>query len=376
MKPNGNMVVTHTEYCGAVNHTRTGPAGSYLGATRSMEVPLKLPMNPGDGRTFPWLTGVASRFEKYQFTRLSFTYEPTCSTLENGSVALCPIYDPADPMPTDRGVLYNTEGIQRGVVYRRHVLTVPATRLRWKDTMFVREQHEGLQSNESLRATDLGYLAVTLTDTNNKITYGDLFVTYTVELIGPRVGHRSAKCAHITRSDFTTHTGETNVHPAPFGLLPADHADSRQHHSGADTVMTSFYNDTISNIGPTGEVAQCNRLEFLEPFSGLVNLHSRAKQTAINDPLAIMFNDVATDGLEGMSRIEGEKDEHKPWAAVEILHGIKDGVKAIHGVVKVVAQAGDVLDMAWKGLTGDAVEDVALSLSDVSPELIALSGLV
>lgn len=181
--PDGGMLIHHREFCGTLNHETSKPAYHHPDSNEKVSAsPFKLPINPGDGRTFPWLAGLSGRFEKYRFRSLKFSYQPTCSTLENGGVALCPIYDPADPVPTSRSDLMNAEGAARGAVYRPLNLSVPSSKMRHNDTMYIREFHEELVDEAELRTTDLGYIAAILTDTNtaetDSMNYGDIFVEY------------------------------------------------------------------------------------------------------------------------------------------------------------------------------------------------------
>lgn len=374
MKSEGTMVITHTEYAGTVN-----PAVITVGAlndtnTRLSHVPLKLMINPGDGRTFPWLNGVASRFEKYKFTHLEIQYEPTCSTLESGGVALCPVYDPADPLPRDRHILYNTEGVVRGVVYDKLKLIVPKQRLRPNDTLFVRETHEGLMDENELRLSDLGYFAVSLSDTSAAINYGDIFLKYTVELTSPRVGRRSAKCGRYTLSN-ASNTPNTNVHPSAFG--PVDPND-RTNHSAGDTLMYSvdFDENTYTNPNTTYHY-DTNTVTFHEPFTGLMSYHyDQAGPSSNSLPWGLIINGQKDDGTDGhMVPVEGKKHK-KPWAKTKFIKGIKNAYDGAMWLIDVAAEAGDSLEMAWDAISGETPMEVIMTLNDVAPEVIELAGLV
>jgi len=56
-------------------------------------------VNPGDVDTFPWLSGIANRYEKYKFKMLKFIYVPQCSTATAGTVSLVFDFDPNDAPP-------------------------------------------------------------------------------------------------------------------------------------------------------------------------------------------------------------------------------------------------------------------------------------
>lgn len=48
---------------------------SDLSASASFQ-PGSRRINPGDADVFPWLSGIASRYEKYKFRKLKFTMVP------------------------------------------------------------------------------------------------------------------------------------------------------------------------------------------------------------------------------------------------------------------------------------------------------------
>lgn len=58
-------------------------------------------INPADGATFPWLSGVARKYEKYRFRKLKFTMVPHAPTTASGTLGMYVDYDPSDvPAPT------------------------------------------------------------------------------------------------------------------------------------------------------------------------------------------------------------------------------------------------------------------------------------
>lgn len=58
--------------------------------------PTSLRINPGDVSVFPWLSGIAGRYEKYKFKKLKFTIVPQVPTTQPGSLGLYFDYDPTD----------------------------------------------------------------------------------------------------------------------------------------------------------------------------------------------------------------------------------------------------------------------------------------
>lgn len=367
-------MVQHSEFCSVVSLKLIVPEGQDPTTNqRTAQVPLKLPLNPGDGRTFPWLSGIATRFEKYRFKRIKVTYLPTTSTFTNGGIALCPIYDPADPPPDNRITLLNAEGVVRGAVHNQLTLNIPRSRMRNSDTMFVRETHEALMDPNELRMSDLGYVIVSLSDVSSTEALGDIFIEYDVELESPRVGPRIGKCAHIRREGFITEGSSPTAHSAPFGLnhIPSD----RAYHSPGDTLMISLddqpnkYTHTA-----TGNDVDTSKIVFHEPFTGLMMYNHQTDGTAFaGGRTGIEVNGYKDSSNQAQFTPKaGATLDEEPWAITELLRGVASSVGFAHQIWKVVAQAGDVLELTHATAAEDTFSWVESMFADMSPELLAL----
>lgn len=373
--PNGGMAVSHQEHCSVLNLNTSVPGGTNRNTNvKENHIPLKLPFNPGDGRTFPWLNTIATRFERYKFTKLKFHYKPIVSTFSNGGVALCPIYDPADPIPSDRSALLNAEGTVRGAIYHELTLVIPQTRMRKNDTMFVRETHESLADVNELRLSDLGFLAVSLTDvslTALQNNVGEVYVEYTVELSSPRIGPRTAKSGYYRRDNYTNtgaNEGPGNsspFHAAPFGnVTPED----RTNHSPGNTVMFDVGTQLeLYQNSDTNDPIETNTITFREPFCGTMQYFHRADGNAQGGSVGgLIVNDP-----EVMDLVQG--NDHKgDWAQTGLLRSIVSGAGIASQLWKVVAQAGDVMQLSWLEPFADAIDFAEVLFTDVAPELLTL----
>jgi len=71
---------------------------------------LQFSVNPGQAITFPWLSQIASRYEKYVFTKLNFFYKHEVSEFATagtiGKAMLAFDYDAADAPPTSKTQMY------------------------------------------------------------------------------------------------------------------------------------------------------------------------------------------------------------------------------------------------------------------------------
>jgi len=70
-------------------------------------------VNPGQAATFPWLSAIAPKFEKYVFTKLEFYYKHEVSQFATagtvGKAILSFDYDAADPPPTAKQQMLDTD---------------------------------------------------------------------------------------------------------------------------------------------------------------------------------------------------------------------------------------------------------------------------
>jgi len=365
------MVVSHQEFAGTINPRTVVVGGSGSDNQPIEHEPLKLPINPGDGRTFPWLTGIAARFEKYRFRKLKFHYLPTCSTLESGGVALCPIYDPADPVPTDRITLLNAEGVVRGAVHNELVLTIPQSRMRHSDTLFVRETHEGLADANELRLSDLGFVAISLSDTQNQVNFGDVFIEYEVELSSPRVGKRNGKCAHFRRDGHSVTPSVVPCQGAPFGL--GLDPDDRQYHSDSSTLMFDVDSDFGRYIRTaSGSAIDTNTITFQEPFTGLMCYnHATAGAPVGGGAGGLVVNGKTVGGTDAWD-LANLKDHKSTWGIVDGLRSIADAAGTAQELWKVAVNAGEALDISWLTQGAEVLDYAEIIFTDAAPALLAL----
>jgi len=389
--PGGGLRIHHREFCGTLNHVTSTPAYNHpVTNTKQAAIPMTLPLNPGDGQTFPWLNGVATRFEKYKFHSLRFSYEPTCSTFENGGVAICPIYDPNDPVPSDRMTLMNAQGVKRGPVWEKLSLSIPSSAMRPNDTMYVREYHSELIDPAEQRTTDLGYVAIVLTDTNpidDPIrNFGDVFVEYTVDLLSPRVGLAASKCAYIHAEDVTDVFAPVDSAHQPLLQTDTDFA-SREVISPNSTIMFDLEHSGGDGSDEeavykteSGTNVRYTALTFREPFTGLAYITVDVPDHLGTDPVTVMINGQAMDS-ETVTELQlqtGNQHPHR-FARVKPLKAIKSGLTSVAHAVKVVAQAGESLAMSLNHQIPDGenkivqliLTEAAEAIMDALPVLLA-----
>jgi hypothetical protein len=204
------------------------------------------------------------------------------------------------------------------------------------------------------------------------IQYGDLFVEYTVRLIGPKVGAIHAKSAFYEFTPQTNHTGVVGTGGLPFAPTPYNGATNTQlqlpladyAHPG-NTLKQSLYHDGTSghlttNYAGTGSHAtDVTRFRFDEPFTGMMTLMSQGGTSGysweINPPVA--------PSSAPTRAITSEVAGHNYGLTKEIQ------------IMNVVANAGDVIDLVgkaasstlnWIGKLGVQFTEVAPILTDAA----------
>jgi hypothetical protein len=199
--------------------------------------------------------------------------------------------------------------------------------------MFVRETHDGFMDPNELRMTDLGYFVVTVSDSYDAINYGDLFVTYTIELISPRVGRRAGKCAKASWEGTFAIGAEATKKWPPLGPAP------KFHEQGTLMVDHKLIDGSVGSSD-----GFINQMVFKEPFTGQLTVKRDAGtiQSAISN--LIVNGRTATGDEIAVSYPDADQKPRK--AKHKWLHTIKDGFRDFLDVIEVVADSGDILELA------------------------------
>lgn len=376
----GGIVVHHTEFCGTLDKGST-QIESYdaVTGTKTPGSGMMLPINPGDGITFPWLNGVANRYEKYRFKSLKFKFVPSVSKMYGGALAICPIYDPADEPPRSRRELYNAEGTVHSPVHQSVALTVPGQRL--AKQLFVRGTHGSLVDSNELRLSDIGYVTITLFDLDDTlatsmqaaaVAYGDVFVEYEVELSGPRVSSNSPKHAHFRMRGDQSHVATgTKYHSITGGYNPEhsqrgarDPSDSTKllGHSEGDTLALEYLGEFSGVYERAGDPVDYDCIQFKEPFEGLLTVDSRIPGLDIWPHLSVngIDNGVGNEwNIAAGAELLHKQAQVEHVSSIDVVNGATQ--MESHKTFKVVADAGETLALARavKDTVSDVIDGVA-----------------
>lgn len=172
---NGSILVSHRELIKDV-------------AAGGLDFDLNyLEVNPGLYSTFPWLSGLATRFEFYRFHKLAFEYVPHCSSLTQGSMVMALDYDVSDYGPNSAVQMQSYQGSTRTSVWQPAVC--------FADSKFMTTLVRGhMIRNDEITAVDpklydaaCFYYAPTLCVAATAV--GTIWADYVVELIAPNMEH-------------------------------------------------------------------------------------------------------------------------------------------------------------------------------------------
>lgn len=161
------MRVQHREYIADVNG-----AANFTGVSRSI--------NPGIVTTFPWLSILATNFEKYHFRKLHFIYESSVATTSAGVAMSAIDMDAADAPPTSKQQMMSYLGAQRSNVWMEHKCILP----QMPAPLYVRTQ--GVPAGTDVKTYDVGnYIFASQGAAATPV--GELYVEYDVDLLVPQL---------------------------------------------------------------------------------------------------------------------------------------------------------------------------------------------
>lgn len=184
-KNSESTIITHREYITDI------VSGALSGGSSAFDI-QKFELNPGVTSTFPWLASIAANYEEYDIMGMVFAYvatsgESVASTnTALGSVILATEYDPTKPAFANKQAMenYSFATSAKPSVNQLHAIECAKVRTPVKQ-LYVRS---GANTGTDLRWTDFGnFYIATVGCPAATTTLGELWVTYKVKLIKPRL---------------------------------------------------------------------------------------------------------------------------------------------------------------------------------------------
>jgi hypothetical protein len=216
---NQSIIVRHKEYLGEIKSSQT------------FSVQNTFPLNPGIAVTFPWLSGIANKFQEYRIKGLVFHYIPSSGAAVSatnaalGTVMLQTSYRSTDALPSTKVELLN-EYCSNEVV-PSETMAHPVECDPRENPFNVQYVRSGpVPTGDTQLMYDLGQTHVAVSgcqSTGN--TIGDLWVTYEVELKKPLVAsNATATVLYSYYSSISTRTITTifsSTATTAIGTIPA-----------------------------------------------------------------------------------------------------------------------------------------------------------
>jgi len=158
------VTVTHRTFLGPITNTLAYTVTGFN-------------VNPGLADTFPWLSKVASRYDKYRFTKLRFEFRSVAATSTPGVCMMSFDYNAADPLPVNKQIQAQTIPNAENNIWVNNDLVVPVDQ-QWR---FVRQS---LVAGTDIKTYDMGVMSLSTVYGGGSVG-GELYVEYTVELEKP-----------------------------------------------------------------------------------------------------------------------------------------------------------------------------------------------
>jgi len=144
-----------------------------------------LPVNPGIGDVFPWLSTFANSFEMYEFNSLVFKYYTRTGSNTSGSVIMSPDYDASDLAPTNEADQCQFKDTTEDAPWKDQSCRLTKSAMhplgKRKFTRF-----GAIPSGSDVKLYDVCNFFVASSDGNVGEKWGKLWVEYDIELAIPQ----------------------------------------------------------------------------------------------------------------------------------------------------------------------------------------------
>jgi len=150
---------------------------------------VQFAINPGNATLFPWLATIASRFEKYTFTRLNFIYKKEVSEFNtagsSGKVVMSVDFDASDPAPTNKQQMLDTVPHADAMSSQSFGLSLNPRDLAHPSTIARYVRIAGLPGATDIKTYDVGNFNIATQGVTVNGEVGELHVSYTVRFEKP-----------------------------------------------------------------------------------------------------------------------------------------------------------------------------------------------
>lgn len=180
----GLVRVRHREFISNVNITDQGTSG------------LSVVLNPGNGKTFPWLSGLGNRFQQYKFLGCVVEYVTQCGNAVSaavpalGQINIVATYDVARVTPSDPVERLNTYFSNSGIISADLMMAVECETTEQPCQVYNVYDNESKSQPVDKRWYDFAEVSVQIlgapkAPTATEYIAGQLWITYDLLLIKP-----------------------------------------------------------------------------------------------------------------------------------------------------------------------------------------------
>lgn len=175
----GEIRVSHRELVrdipGSVNFSNLAEVGSGFS-------PI---INPGNADMFPFLSKLATQYQKYYFHSLKFSYQPACSSSTDGTVVLAVDYEPDDPASSSKIAMMAKPRAQRTAPWQGRSMSANAAMLMNNGAKYVASSDAPRPDGTS--QYDAGNFELATAGQAATTIIGELVVEYSVSLMSPTI---------------------------------------------------------------------------------------------------------------------------------------------------------------------------------------------
>lgn len=235
---NGNVRIRHREYVQDII------SASVAGAFKSEAIRIY----PSNSAIFKWLGPVANQFDQYQIHGISFEYKTTSGdvlTSTNsamGTVILAPQYNTSDPLFTNKRDMVNYESAISSIPSQSMILFMECER---SQTPFkILYTYRPTIHTQDLRLNVFANIAMGSSGfQGTSINAGELWVSYDIELMKPRMGSAAALLGD--HYEFTTGVSTSAYFGTSNLLLKQTSSNLGTTLTGTTIVFDGFFSGAV-----------------------------------------------------------------------------------------------------------------------------------
>lgn len=245
-------------------------------------------VRPTDYSVYRWLAPVAHQFGEFYFRSMRLVYEPLTSTLTTGNVAIYFDPDPSNAPVSSWGDLVSTGQSVHGAVWARHVLQVPTSLLRSRNTYYCRDEYSTPTVIDPLEhypgQWGVASEGVSATTADVTVRIGKVYVEYEVCLMKPEPAYESQYTISGLRVSPSIAVGSGSGAVFRFLGVATSATDIFRNEftfGGAQGLLTP--NAVINFAGNTGAADTKREMYFTQRFEGIL-IVSGAASTTVDTP--------------------------------------------------------------------------------------------